>query len=190
MIPDKLTDYVGIYPNHFSDDLCKSACASLDKTAWQKHYYYNHKTRKNTTFEDDLSVTSDEIPERAEIDRRIWEAIEQYIIKDLKDFEEWFDGWNGHTIARFNRYDEKTLMRIHCDHIHAMFDGERRGVPILTVLGILNDNYTGGEFVMFGDQQINLPAGSVIVFPSNFMFPHEVKPVKKGVRYSCVSWAW
>ena len=31
-------------------------------------------------------------------------------------------------------------------------------------------------------------AGSGIIFPSNFMFPHEVKPVTKGERWSLVSW--
>jgi predicted 2-oxoglutarate/Fe(II)-dependent dioxygenase YbiX len=71
-----------------------------------------------------------------------------------------------------------------------MFDGQRKGIPTLTVLGGLNDDYEGGELMMFGDKQIYLPSGSVIVFPSNFMYPHEVKPVKSGIRYSYVSWSW
>ena len=71
-----------------------------------------------------------------------------------------------------------------------MFDGQRRGIPTLTVLGALNDDYEGGELMMFGDQRVQLLAGSVVVFPSNFMYPHEVKPVKSGVRFSYVSWAW
>jgi predicted 2-oxoglutarate/Fe(II)-dependent dioxygenase YbiX len=71
-----------------------------------------------------------------------------------------------------------------------MFDGERKGVPVLTVLGSLNNDYTGGEFVMWEDEVIDLPAGAIAVFPSNFMYPHEVRPVKTGVRYSYVSWAW
>ena len=71
-----------------------------------------------------------------------------------------------------------------------MFDGERKGIPTLTVLGGLNDDYEGGELMMFGEHCINLPTGAVVVFPSNFMFPHEVKPVKSGVRYSYVSWTW
>jgi len=81
-------------------------------------------------------------------------------------------------------------MKLHCDHIHSMFDGERKGVPTLTILGALNDDYEGGELLMFGDYKIDMPAGSVAVFPSNFMFPHEVKPVKKGIRFSYVSWTW
>ena len=30
--------------------------------------------------------------------------------------------------------------------------------------------------------------GSVIVFPSNFMYDHEVKKVTKGNRYSVMTW--
>jgi len=30
--------------------------------------------------------------------------------------------------------------------------------------------------------------GSVIIFPSNFMFPHYVKKVTKGERYSIITW--
>ena len=31
--------------------------------------------------------------------------------------------------------------------------------------------------------------GHVVIWPSNFMYPHAVEPVKKGIRYSVVSWA-
>ena len=69
-----------------------------------------------------------------------------------------------------------------------MFD-ERKGIPILSVLGVLNDDYEGGEFVLI-DEKINLSKGDIIVFPSNFMYPHKVEPVTKGTRYSYISWIW
>jgi predicted 2-oxoglutarate/Fe(II)-dependent dioxygenase YbiX len=81
-------------------------------------------------------------------------------------------------------------MEQHCDHIHDLFDGDRKGIPILSVVGSLNDNYKGGEFVMFEDTHIPLTAGSVMVFPSVFLYPHRVQAVTEGIRYSLVSWAW
>ena len=81
-------------------------------------------------------------------------------------------------------------MQNHSDHIHALFDGERKGVPILSIIGILNDDYEGGEFIMFGDKKINTKKGDLLIFPSNFLYPHEVTPVTRGVRYSYVSWLW
>ena len=78
---------------------------------------------------------------------------------------------------------------LHADHIHSMFDGERKGIPILSVLGVLNDDYEGGEFVLI-DEKIDLSKGDIIIFPSNFMYPHKVEPVTKGTRYSYISWIW
>ena len=56
---------------------------------------------------------------------------------------EWFGGWNGYSELRFNKYDETTQMKLHCDHIHSMFDGTRKGIPALSLLGCLNDDYEG-----------------------------------------------
>jgi hypothetical protein len=190
MTPQNLVDYVKVYENHLSFDLCKSACDNLKNINWKKHTFYKSNTQEFFSHDNELSVSLDEIPEKNEINQRVWFAIERYVLKDFASFDEWFGGWSGYTNIRFNRYDPTTQMRLHCDHIYSMFDGQRKGVPILTVLGALNDDYDGGELLMFGDQQVHLPAGSVVVFPSNFMYPHEVKPVKSGVRYSYVSWVW
>jgi predicted 2-oxoglutarate/Fe(II)-dependent dioxygenase YbiX len=47
------------------------------------------------------------------------------------------------------------------------------------LLGVLNDDYEGGEFIMFDDYEIKFKAGDLIIFPSIFLYPHLVKPVKK-----------
>jgi predicted 2-oxoglutarate/Fe(II)-dependent dioxygenase YbiX len=90
---------------------------------------------------------------------------------------------------RYNRYKENTRMHMHYDHIHSLFTPPVQGIPTLTILGILNDDYEGGEFILFDDYQIETKKGDIIIFPSNFMYPHEVKKVTKGIRYSLVSWA-
>lgn len=53
----------------------------------------------------------------------------------------------------------------------------------------LNDDYEGGEFAFFDrDLVYKLKKGSCIMFPSNFMYPHEIMPVTSGTRYSIVTW--
>jgi predicted 2-oxoglutarate/Fe(II)-dependent dioxygenase YbiX len=53
----------------------------------------------------------------------------------------------------------------------------------------LNDEYTGGEFAFFGGElQVQIPKGTALMFPSNFMYPHQILPVTSGVRYSIVTW--
>jgi predicted 2-oxoglutarate/Fe(II)-dependent dioxygenase YbiX len=81
-------------------------------------------------------------------------------------------------------------MKLHCDHIHDLFDGQVKGVPILTIVGLLNEDFEGGNFLLWDNENINLETGSVVIFPSNFMYPHRVSTIKSGVRYSFVSWAW
>ena len=77
---------------------------------------------------------------------------------------------------------EKGEYKEHTDH----FDMFPR---VLSCSLILNDNYEGGDFSFFGGEYI-VPkkAGSVVVFPSNFCFPHAVKPVTKGNRHSIITW--
>ena len=63
----------------------------------------------------------------------------------------------------------------------------------LSVIMNLNNNYEGGDLV-FGDQKnfevkrLKLDKGSIVFFPSNFMYPHGIEPITKGTRYSIVSW--
>jgi len=61
----------------------------------------------------------------------------------------------------------------------------------LSIVMMLNNDYQGGELNFKVDKKektIPVKAGRIIVFPSNFCFPHKVAPVTKGVRYSLVSW--
>ena len=51
----------------------------------------------------------------------------------------------------------------------------------------LNDDYEGGHFHISG-LRYETKKGSAIIFPSNFMFPHEVNRIEKGTRYSIVTW--
>jgi predicted 2-oxoglutarate/Fe(II)-dependent dioxygenase YbiX len=117
--------------------------------------------------------------------------IKKCIVEYIKYFNfQWFDVFDGHSDIRFNRYKKNKKMAMHCDHIHSLFEGKRKGIPVLSCLGSLNDNYTGGEFIMFDNMKIDIKAGDLLIFPSIFLYPHRVEPVKKGIRYSYISWVW
>jgi predicted 2-oxoglutarate/Fe(II)-dependent dioxygenase YbiX len=190
MIPQNLMDYVKIYENHVDPKICKDIVKNLQNIEWQKHEYYDSLGKEYISYDHELSISQARIPESDLLNKQVWFALEKYVLKDFASFSEWFGGWSGYSHVRFNKYDPTTQMKLHCDHISTLFEGERRGIPTLTVLGALNDDYEGGELMMFQDMEIKLPPGAVIVFPSNFLYPHEVKPVKSGVRYSYVSWSW
>lgn len=68
-------------------------------------------------------------------------------------------------------------------------DSFKRVPRELTFTFTLNDDFEGGEWSFFcGEKTFNPPEGSVVAFPSNFMFPHEIMPVTEGARYSIVTW--
>jgi len=79
------------------------------------------------------------------------------------------------------RYDDSGHLPAHQD----------QGVSsrVLSVLLYLNDDYEGGE-IEFRHSGIKFKpeAGSVLFFPSNFLYVHEVYPVTKGPRYALPNW--
>jgi predicted 2-oxoglutarate/Fe(II)-dependent dioxygenase YbiX len=185
---DKLTDYIKIYP-WLDKELCNQIRKEIDEATWKQHVFYNADGKYvSQSGEQELDVSWDNIATRDKLTQKVWEAISQYILTDFKN--DYFNGWKGFTHIRFNRYREGKTMAKHCDHIHDMFDGERKGIPTLSIVGVLNDDYKGGEFIMFDDMEIKLKQGDVLIFPSNFLYPHKVNPVTEGVRDTFVSWVW
>ena len=188
MIDQKIRDFMKIYHNVLDADLCNDTVASLKESmGWAKHYYYNSVTDENTTYDDDFSMSWENIPQKQTVQDKLYGVLEKYIFEDMG--YPWFGGWRGYSPVRFNQYSTNTKMNLHCDHIHSLFPGEVNGIPILSMVGGLNDDYEGGEFLMW-DEVVEIPVGSVLVFPSNFLYPHLVNPVTEGTRFSYVSWAF
>ena len=91
-----------------------------------------------------------------------------------------------HTDFRLNKYSEGGFMSRHVDNIHHSH-GQEYGYPQASALLFLNDDYEGVHFHISG-LRYETKKGSAIIFPSNFMFPHEVNRIEKGTRYSIVTW--
>jgi predicted 2-oxoglutarate/Fe(II)-dependent dioxygenase YbiX len=185
-----ISSYVMVFEEWISSDVCKQTCEEIENAPWQQHTFYNptdgsYNTRSGSR-ELDIAYGRG-VSTQSHIMQRIHDAYSEYLTRLQLP---WFNSWSGFSEVRFNRYEESRLMAEHCDHIHSMFDGERKGIPTMTFLASLNDEYTGGEFVMWGDEVIPMAKGSALVFPSCFLYPHRVDPVVTGIRYSCVSWSW
>ena len=74
-------------------------------------------------------------------------------------------------------------------HVDHFFNSYRTLSFILN----LNEEYEGGDFVFYDQKgneikKIKCKTGTVIFFPSNFLYPHCVEPITKGTRYSIVGW--
>ena len=184
-----LKHYVKHFKGRIDKNLCDTLVQEMNTIQFEEHTFYDARTGKfkPRSGSQELSMSWDDCPSRPTLSKKIW-----YVIHDYLKYINlpWFGQWSGYTPPRFNKYDEDKKMALHCDHIQSMFDGERKGIPTLSVLGVLNDDYKGGEFIMFDDTEIKFDKGDVLVFPSLFLYPHKVEPVKSGTRYSYISWVW
>jgi predicted 2-oxoglutarate/Fe(II)-dependent dioxygenase YbiX len=185
-----LKNYVLKINNFIEDNLCKKIIFELKKCNWKQHSFYNETKDeyKPISGEQELESTlAENMKYHDFLIKKIWKAIEKYM--NTINFP-WYSSWNGYTTLKFNKYSKNKKMAEHCDHIHDIFPGKPRGIPVLSVVGLLNENYKGGNFIMFKNKKINLKSGDLIIFPSVFLYPHKVTPVTKGTRYSYVSWVY
>ena len=190
---NQVDDYIMIQ-NLIPAQLCRSLIreSSLPDKKWSKHSWssYGKKVPQASISEKELDIISSTEDQFKLLLKYLGPAVKNYQQKYSTITERARDNWINHiTRVRFNRYKVGTKKQIHYDHIQTIFDGKRKGVPILSFVGLLNDNYKGGEFIC-REKEIKLKRGDILLFPSNFMFPHGVKEVTKGLRYSFVSWAF
>ena len=189
MFKHDLKNYLLHLDNFINKETCEKTLQEMNNINYNQHTFYNSvkNDSESRSGSQELEVSYDNVSTKKEMMNRLWHAIDSYI-KYIK--YPWFNEWVGYSEIRFNKYSENKKMALHADHIHSLFEGKRKGIPILSVLGVLNDNYEGGEFIMFDNYEIKFKQGDVLIFPSNFIFPHKVEPVTKGTRYSFISWVW
>ena len=176
-----IEEYIGYYKNVVPVALCKTIM-NYDYN-YQPSTYANHKGKTINTNErvlmDECWMGKDNV---------YYEDIKKAFERVIKKHSDKFSLFSvQHTTDfRINRYPVGGFMSSHVDNIHHSH-GQQYGYPQVSVLLYLNDDYEGGEFYvackMFEPEQ-----GSGIIFPSNFMFPHEAKTVTKGMRWSIVTW--
>jgi predicted 2-oxoglutarate/Fe(II)-dependent dioxygenase YbiX len=86
------------------------------------------------------------------------------------------------------RYDKNEFKAGYNFHHDFGYDCSERHLSISICL---NNEYEGGEFVFDipgGHHTIPQNVGDAVVFPSNFMFPHQVNKITKGTRYALIGW--
>ncbi len=180
-----LTEYIKIY------DLDQTICSEVydfiisPKIEWTGHYFEYGSSKREENPENILCSYPYEIMPsklREDLEKILWDNAFHYI----KNFK--YDvGIKYLTLPRFNKYNVGSYMSPHVDHIHSLFDGEKRGIPILTILVLYTANFSGGQLFVC-DENINLKKNQMVIFPSIFLYPHYVTKVETGERISSSSW--
>ncbi len=120
------------------------------------------------------------------------QAFQRYLeeFSGLKEYGQGFYGIDKCMAPRLLRYLPGEQFPLHVDK-HPAMAASGMGWPLISCSMMLNDDYEGGAFELFGGGQVIAPrAGRVVLFPSSFMYPHKITPITRGVRYVVVGWAY
>lgn len=185
-----LKDYIIHFEKVIPSNLCKTIVKDCESLSWQLIPWtdYSNNQLKN------VDVGNPRHAERpvgmpAKFRMSLHPIIESQITHYMRNKFATFN-ISGFSPISLNRYTKGSSCLRHVDHIHSLFDGQKKGIPTLSVVGVLNDDYEGGEFIFWDDYQVPLKEGSIIIFPSNFLYSHRVNTITKGTRFSFVSWVW
>lgn len=181
-----LEEYIKVFDNVIPNEICDLILEEYkDSNDWKPAQTGDLDSSKTFRNCDIIGIskqaTIQKNPEqRKKIDDAFFEVVGN-VVQKYADIFGYFDikQDSGYDLLR---YEEGGFYSIHTDS----YKEEPRAVSFSF---ILNDDFEGGEFAFFDRKVVIKPSkGSVIVFPSNFMYPHEVMKVTKGTRYSIVTW--
>jgi hypothetical protein len=177
----QLKDYIKIYPNILKSEICKKIITQpglsfdsapvLDASSSTEQYNTERKCYIKTLDK--------------QFNQFLYDAIGTILLSYQAEFKYFYTGLScedtGYEHLLY-KGEEQGEYKTHTDH----FDLYPR---VLSCSFILNENYDGGDFSFFeGEYIVKKEAGSAVIFPSNFCFPHAVTPVSNGDRHAIITW--
>ena len=187
----QIRDLIHVERGVIPENLCDYILKDIETREWKPHTWYNAQSDtygSEETMELDVQSITQELQEL--LTPIMIQAGGAYNMRYAYDNEKTGQVMNKFSPIRFNRYSSGQIMRQHHDHIHSLFDGNEKGIPVLSFILNLNDDYEGADLYFWDNHIVKLGKGDIIMFPSLFLFPHGVTEATKGTRYSAVSWAW
>lgn len=183
---NKLEDYIYIVKNALSLNLCDEILEEFkNKDEWEQAHIGHGNIDKNIRNCKVIGISCSHIIQKNnKVRHKLDNAIFDGASKCIREYKDKFthctiEEDSGYLLLEYsegNFYAQHTdSYKLHPRSVSCSF--------------ILNDNFEGGEFAFFDREFIyKIDKGDAIMFPSNFMYPHEVMPVTKGTRYSIITW--
>ena len=190
--PDsKLKDFIHHEKNVLPESLCDNIVNDIKENDWTPHTWYRSIDSNSASEKTkELDVQDSTIEQTRIISPHLYKVFSNYSEKYKFNSSKTVNIAYQFSTIRFNRYRNGQIMRQHHDHIHSLFNGTQKGIPVLSVILNFNNDYKGGQLYFWHDYELELGKGDIIMFPSLFMYPHGVKEPTEGERFSGVCWAW
>ena len=181
-----LEDFIITIDSAVPNELCDRIIKEYDNCDFWLSSRIGNGTVDNSIRNCDNINISEEIVinKNFDIRKKIDEDFFQCASKTLSEYRNIFPEIGAEIDTGYSllRYNEGQFYIQHTDS----FKSQQRS---LSCSFVLNSDFEGGEFAFFDRELIfSLNKGESILFPSNFMFPHEIMPVTSGTRYSIITW--
>lgn len=181
-----LQDHIKVFNNVISPELCDKIISTTKNSKLWTPTVLGKKGIQNKSIRnvDVISISIKRLHTEYPVLKEIDDAMYNCSLTAIKKYKSVFNRVevNNDTGYDLLRYSEGCFYK---EHVDSFLERPRT----VSCSFILNDEYEGGEFAFFDREiKIKAPKGSVLMFPSNFMYPHEVMPVLSGTRYSIITW--
>ena len=191
-----LSDFIIKYDSVLTPDFCKEVCIKMDNDNRKKDGVTAGGVKKEVKNTVDLNISP--YNDWKDTDSVFFHKVSMFIeiyMQDLKDksyidINEILDflGDPKYAISdsgyQIQKYSTGGKYVWHHDYIL----NQRNGTRVLTYLFYLNDDFEGGE-TEFSDGTIIKPrTGTLLLFPSTWVYLHRGKEVTKGEKYIATGW--
>jgi Rps23 Pro-64 3,4-dihydroxylase Tpa1-like proline 4-hydroxylase len=183
---NNLNEYIVVIKNALTHPLCDAILNEFKSSdEWQDTVVGTGEIQKNIRNCETIVVSYSDVIQK---NKKIRLKLDKYIFlsagKCIQEYNNKFPYCHIEEDSGYEllKYPEGCFYTQHVDS----FKARPRAVSCSF---ILNDDFEGGEFAFFDRElKYKLEKGDAIMFPSNFMYPHEIMPVTKGTRYSVITW--
>ena len=180
----KLDDYIQeiecVIPNDFCDEVVG---VYQNEEIWKRAETFAG-LRLDVRDVHTIEISNDDVINDSLVRARIDKELFGYFQAGIRSYLQIFPYFevNADEGYKLLRYEVGQFYKTHYDQSNT----RNRHVSCIFAL---NDEYEGGEieFVDIGHKK-RIKKGSILFFPSNFMYRHQILPVTKGTRYSIVTW--
>ena len=182
-----IKDYIKVYKNILTSEECDMIISHPDNDknwqeslpVWDEKKNYLITSRRKC---DQIEVTTAG-DNYIEIDHLLYTRLNSTMIKYIEGTYCSIGYDTGYTLLRYNKGGG------YIRHIDASTDVHRHISCVL----LLNDDFKGGELTFFGSDGIDeytpeFNKGDMLLFPSNYMYPHTIKRITSGTRYVIATW--
>lgn len=174
---------VNLYRNAISKDTCYEHITTLNKEldGSGTHSWSTPEPGRNANY---FLIDEEMLPLDNKdnlVLRGVYDPIFKVVKQCINDYANLWD-------ISIDHYDPFNFVKYEYPHNNFDYhiDDSPDNVRIVSAVVYLNDNYDGGElnFSRLDGLTIKPKTGDILVFPSNYLYQHESKPVSRGTKYS------